>query len=88
MKFREHLASGVGVLGLAVDAGIALASMVVAVPVAFIVGEVGKDRRKPVGRVRPPCRRWRRRRTISGRSSPPGSRPEAVARRWVAAEKG
>lgn len=44
MKFREHFASGVGVLGLVVDAGIALVSMVVAVPVAFVVGEVGKDR--------------------------------------------
>jgi len=44
MKFREHLASGIGVLGLAVDAGISLASMVVAVPVAFIVSEAGKDR--------------------------------------------
>ncbi|PQP18989.1 hypothetical protein [Rhodococcus opacus] len=53
MKFREHLASGVGVLGLVVDAGIALASMVVAVPVAFIVSEVGKDRAE-ARRQRPP----------------------------------
>ncbi|MFD6063528.1 hypothetical protein [Rhodococcus wratislaviensis] len=53
MKFREYLASGVGVLGLAVDAGIALTSMVVAVPVAFVVGELGKDR-AAVGEQSPP----------------------------------
>jgi hypothetical protein len=50
MMFREHLASGVGVLGLVVDAGIALMSMVVAVPVALVVGEVGKDRAEVRGR--------------------------------------
>ncbi|MDF3312611.1 MULTISPECIES: hypothetical protein [Rhodococcus] len=44
MKFREQLASGIGVLGLAIDAGIALMSMVIAVPVAFAVGEIGKGR--------------------------------------------
>ena len=44
MRFREHLASGVGVLRLAVDAGIAVTSMVVAVPVAFIVGRAGQHR--------------------------------------------
>ena len=44
MKFREHLASGVGVLRLAVDACIAVTSMVVAVPVAFFVGRTGQHR--------------------------------------------
>ncbi|MFD9667804.1 hypothetical protein ACFWAY_40440 [Rhodococcus sp. NPDC059968] len=36
---RLDLASGVGILRLAVDAGIALTSMVIAVPVAFVIGE-------------------------------------------------
>jgi hypothetical protein len=54
MKFREHLASAIGVLGLAVDAGIALMSMVVAVPFAFVVGEVGKDRADVGGQSPPP----------------------------------
>ncbi|MFC9838761.1 hypothetical protein ACFVKB_33865 [Rhodococcus sp. NPDC127530] len=39
MKFRQHLDSGIGVLRLTVDAGLALTSMVVAVPVAFVVGK-------------------------------------------------
>ncbi|NHU47069.1 MULTISPECIES: hypothetical protein [Rhodococcus] len=46
MGFRERLADGVGVLRLAVDAGIALASVVVAVPVAFVVGEAATIGRK------------------------------------------
>jgi hypothetical protein len=44
MKYRERLASGVGVLRLAVDACIAVTSMVIAVPVAFIVGRTGQHR--------------------------------------------
>ncbi|MFD7008445.1 hypothetical protein [Rhodococcus jostii] len=51
MTFREQFASGVGVLGLALDAVIALASMVVAVPVAFVVGEAGKDRARVRGQA-------------------------------------
>nr|GLK35499.1 hypothetical protein GCM10017611_23530 [Rhodococcus wratislaviensis] len=39
MTFREHLASGIGVLRWAVDTGIAITSMMLAVPVAFVVGE-------------------------------------------------
>ncbi|ABG92520.1 MULTISPECIES: hypothetical protein [Rhodococcus] len=84
MKFREHLASGVGVLGLAVDAGIALASIVVAVPVAFIVSEVGKDRaqaRRQTSPTVPPASTTHdlgtvftyRERTGGGRSSLGGS---------------
>ncbi len=54
MRFRELVASGVGVLRLAVDAGIALTSMLVAVPVAFVVGEAVTIGRKMRGQ-RPPA---------------------------------
>lgn len=47
MSFREQLASGIAVLGLVVDAGIALTSIVV----AFVVGELDKDRAQGRGRA-------------------------------------
>lgn len=53
MKFREHLASGVGVLGLAADAGIALTSMVVAVRSRSLSAWLERIGRRVRGRVRP-----------------------------------
>ena len=53
MGFRKHLADGAGVLRLAVDAGIALASVVIAAPVAFVLGEAATIGRKMRGQSPP-----------------------------------
>lgn len=54
MRIRENLDDRIGVLRLVVDAGTALLSVIVAVPVAFVIGEVAENERRMSGE-HPPC---------------------------------